>query len=97
MNRIPGGSLYPTGVTRYHRDSPVLSPKQSSGSFDQLQLSHQMGDGEKRIMALTAEISKQVRMSHSTEEIDQLRRQIDAGIYQIDADKIASRMLLGVV
>jgi len=66
---------------------------QTGGRYDQVSLSRE-GTGESRFLREAASLSQQVRTTNTTGKIQELRRQVQSGEYQPDAQEIARRMLL---
>ncbi len=62
--------------------------------FDQIQLSKRPQGMEGQVRELADRVSRQVRLRHTTGELDAIRTQIQNGTYQPDASEIAARMLL---
>ena len=84
----------PGEVSRY---SPARSQKVSGDfrqSFDQVQFSEQPAGTQGRVRQLTAQIAQQIRTRPTCHEIETLQQQVRDGLYSIDADQIAARMLL---
>ena len=62
--------------------------------FDQVQLSKRPQGLEGQVWELAGRVSQQVRLRHTTGELDAIRAQIQNGTYHSDASEIAARMLL---
>ncbi len=69
--------------------------RETGGAFDQVDISRQ-SSGESRFQKeLAARLVQDIRASTSTGDIQQLRDQIQSGMYRLDSVSIASAMLLG--
>ena len=92
-----------TRISRSFSTAPIQARPAVHGSrthrptaqqFDQVQLSKRPQGMEGQARELADRISRQVRLRHTTGELDAIHTQIQNGTYQPDASEIAARMLL---
>ena len=76
----PAASARPAGTGRQH--------------LDQISFSARLSGLEGRVQDLTAQLSQQVRVRPTRQELSTLQEQVEAGTYRPDAGEIAARMLL---
>ena len=98
MIKIGPEGYFPVKATRTAKSIPtgngIEKNRQADGCYDQLSLSKEDSDEARFIKEVTAKMSYQVRTNNTTGKIQELKRQVNQGEYQIDASEIAARMLL---
>ena len=92
--------IYPTGIysagsiSSYARKNGASSVKTSEQRYDQVQFSSHLDEMEKRVKETVGQISRQVRIRPTHQEIETLRQQVADGTYQANPGEIAAHMLL---
>ncbi len=95
MLRIYTGGSCPVGGTApYNRKSDATAPVAPEQRYDQVQFSSCLDETERRLKETVGHISQEVRTQTTTQELEQLRRQVLSGEYQPNPREIAARMLL---
>lgn len=79
------------GQTRQH--SAAAPAPHAGESFDKVTLSAREGE-DSRKLEIQSRLSQEVRTATTTGTLANLRQQVQAGEYRIDAESIAKRMLL---
>lgn len=74
--------------------APARSHKSTAQNFDQITISSEHSVDSRFQMELKSRLSREVRTATTTGTLADLRRQIEAGEYQVDPVAIARRMLL---
>lgn len=77
----------------YRPSSPSRSAS-SDGRYDQFTVSGRAAQDRSSFRELAASLSQQVRTHNTTGKIQELRRQVRSGEYQIEPRETAARMLL---
>lgn len=72
----------------------LAQSKPVEGSFDRFAGSGELSDARSFHMELVSRISQEVRTATTTGNIQELRRQVQQGTYEVNADEIAAKMLL---
>lgn len=90
----PAGTYPASGVTPYNKKNDAAYSRVSEQRYDQVQFSSHLDEMEKRLKNTVGHISQEIRIRPTHQEIEDLRQQIAAGTYQVDAREIAARMLL---
>lgn len=91
------GTLYNTSVTRQNQDQSEISLSESGkNNYDEITIrsSPQEAMDSKFISTLKNALMKEIKQTASEEKLDLLRQKIEDGTYQVDANKIAERILL---
>lgn len=92
--------IYPTGIysagniSPYGKKSGAAASRVSEQRYDQVQFSSHLDEMEKRMKETVGQISQQIRIRPTHQEIETLRQQVADGVYQADPERIAARMLL---
>lgn len=85
---VKKSAVRPTGVSASGRTQP------QDGYFDQFSVSSSAVQDRGSFREMVASLSHQVRTCNTTGKIQELRRQVSAGEYQIKPRETAARMLL---
>ena len=91
------GTLYNTSVTRQNQDQNEISLSESGkNNYDEITIrsAPQEAMDSKFISTLKNALMKEIKQTASEEKLDLLRQKIEDGTYQVDANKIAERILL---
>ncbi|HBE84533.1 MAG TPA: hypothetical protein DDW53_02125 [Lachnoclostridium sp.] len=91
------GTLYNTSVTRQNQDQSEISLSESGkNNYDEITIrsAPQEAMDSKFISTLKNALMKEIKQTASEEKLDLLRQKIEDGTYQVDANKIAERILL---
>lgn len=92
--------IYPTGIysagniSPYSKKNGAASSRMSEQRYDQVQFSSHLDEMEIRMKETVGQISQQVRIRPTHQEIETLRQQVADGSYQVNPREIAARMLL---
>ena len=69
--------------------------RRPDGKYDRFAPSDPLGQEERRsFLDAVSDLSRQVRTANTTGKIQELRAQVSAGEYRVDAREVAARMLL---
>ena len=90
----PGGVRSAGGVNPHEKKSETTFPRTSEQRFDQVRFSSHLDEMEKRLKITAGQISQQVRIRPTHQELESLRQQVASGTYQTDPREVAARMLL---
>ncbi len=85
-------------VAAQKSESGKITPKETKGKhFDEIVISSNREEIEERILAenIAGDLAKTVNKDTDPEKLDRLQQLIAEGNYKIDADEIASKILLG--
>ncbi|WP_312430425.1 flagellar biosynthesis anti-sigma factor FlgM [Lacrimispora sp.] len=91
------GTLYNTSMTRQNQDQNEISLSESGkNNYDEITIrsAPQEAMDSKFISTLKNALMKEIKQTASEEKLDLLRQKIEDGTYQVDANKIAERILL---
>lgn len=91
------GTLYNTSMTRQNQDQNEISLSESGkNNYDEITIrsAPQEEMDSKFISSLKNALMKEIKQTASEEKLDLLRQKIEDGTYQVDANKIAERILL---
>jgi len=91
------GTLYNTSLTRQNQDQNEISLSESGkNNYDEITIrsAPQEAMDSKFISTLKNALMKEIKQTASEEKLDLLRQKIEDGTYQVDANKIAERILL---
>lgn len=88
--------MSPMATTNTNRTVPTSVKAEKGASFDQITFNNRMSvQGDSRTLQEEAtKISNEVRTHNTTSKIAQIREEVQAGTYQMDARETAARMLL---
>ena len=81
---------YQQPAERANRSAEVPAPH---SSYDSITISSRPSDENRFQMDLVSRLSKEIRTSTTTGDVQALREQVASGTYQVDASAIAARML----
>lgn len=90
-------TLYNTSMIKKSQDQSGISTSESSkNDYDEITIhsSYQEDDSSNFITNLKAAVVKEVKQPTSEIKLDTLKQKIQEGTYQVDANKIAERILL---
>nr|WP_288830216.1 flagellar biosynthesis anti-sigma factor FlgM [uncultured Clostridium sp.] len=88
---------YNTSMTRQNQDQNEISLSETSkNNYDAITIrsAPQEAMDSKFISTLKDALMKEIKQTASEEKLDRLREKIEDGTYQVDANKIAERILL---
>ncbi|MDR0924943.1 MAG: flagellar biosynthesis anti-sigma factor FlgM, partial [Hungatella sp.] len=88
---------YNTSMTRQNQDQNEISLSESSkNNYDAITIrsAPQEAMDTKFISTLKDALMKEIKQTASEEKLNRLRQKIEDGTYQVDANKIAERILL---
>lgn len=95
MLRIYAAGSFPMeGAAPYTRKSDVSVPAAPEQRYDQVQFSSCLDQTVRRLKEAVGHISQEVRTQTTTQDLEQLRRQVLSGQYRPNPQEIAARMLL---
>ena len=80
---------YQQPTERVTRPNEVPNPH----NYDSITISNRLSDENRFRMDLVSRLSKEIRTSTTTGDVQALREQVANGTYQVDASAIAARML----
>ncbi|MGL6216978.1 MAG: flagellar biosynthesis anti-sigma factor FlgM [Lacrimispora sphenoides] len=88
------GTLYNTSMIRQNQD--ITTSESSKNNYDEITIrsAPQEEMDSKFISSLKNALMKEVKQTTSEEKLNLLRQKIEDGTYQVDANKIAERILL---
>ena len=94
--RIDRNPYFPIGeLTAAHSSAGTVRRTGAGGqNFDQVQFSSRLTGLEGQVKDLAAQLSREVRVRPTRQELQGLQRQVEEGAYRPDAGEIAARMLL---
>ncbi|HCD44422.1 MAG TPA: hypothetical protein DEQ64_11935 [Lachnoclostridium sp.] len=90
-------TLYNSSTTRQNQDQNEISLSESGkNNYDEITIrsAPQEAMDSKFISTLKNALMKEIKQTASEEKLDSLRQKIEDGTYQVDANKIAERILL---
>jgi anti-sigma28 factor (negative regulator of flagellin synthesis) len=91
------GTLYNTSMIRQNQDqNDIITSESGKNNYDEITIrsAPQEAMDTKFISSLKEALMKEVKQSTSEEKLNLLRQKIEDGTYQVDANKIAERILL---
>lgn len=88
------GTLYNTSMIRQNQD--ITTSESGKNNYDEITIrsAPQEEMDSKFISSLKNALMKEVKQTTSEEKLNLLRQKIEDGTYQVDANKIAERILL---
>ncbi len=88
------GTLYNTSMIRQNQD--ITTSESGKNNYDEITIrsAPQEEMDSKFISSLKNALMKEVNQTTSEEKLNLLRQKIEDGTYQVDANKIAERILL---
>ncbi|WP_077612077.1 flagellar biosynthesis anti-sigma factor FlgM [Clostridium sp. Marseille-P2415] len=90
-------TLYNTSMIRQNQDQAEINASESGkNNYDEITIrsASQEAQDSKFISTLKNILMKEVEQPASEEKLDSLKQRIENGTYQVDANKIADRILL---
>ena len=90
-------TLYNTSMIRQNQDQSGINASESSkNNYDEITITSASLEAmdSKFAAALKNLLAKEVKQPSSEEKLDSLKQRINDGTYQVDANKIAERILL---
>lgn len=95
MLRIYTAGSFPVdGTAPYTRKSDISTPTAPEQRYDQVQFSSCLDQTARRLKETVGHISQEIRTQTTSQDLEQLRRQVLSGEYQPNPQEIAARMLL---
>lgn len=82
-----------TGVSS-RPNSRTMENRPVSQHFDQIEISNRPTGDEKKILDLTSQISQEIRIRPTQNELKTLEKQVQDGSYEPNPDDIAAALLL---
>lgn len=88
------GTLYNTSKIRQNQD--ITTSESGKNNYDEITIrsAPQEEMDSKFISSLKNALMKEVKQTTSEEKLNRLRQKIEDGTYQVDANKIAERILI---
>lgn len=84
-------NLYNNNISQKHS----FDISKNSSKFDTIEINSDMSISDKKFIGeVSSKISKDVRIGNSNQKIDDIKKQIEEGTYEIDINNIVKKMML---